>query len=123
VRTAINVGGGAVGPRLRVRIIGEGTHPEDTVLLNERPFANNVQDRIARFQDIDRIEVENLTFDVGSGNPGAVGLQFYSNNSGAVRDCRFVAGEGSGWIGLINRVRDGVALVPRRFKLGGHGPS
>jgi hypothetical protein len=34
--------------------------------------------------------VENLTFDVGAGNPGAVALQFYSNNSGAVRDCRFV---------------------------------
>ena len=35
--------------------------------------------------------VENLTFDVGRGNPGATALQFYSNNSGAVRDCRFVA--------------------------------
>lgn len=50
--------------------------------------------------------VENLTFDVGSGNPGAVGLQFYSNNSGAVRDCRFVAWEGSGWIGLDLAHRD-----------------
>ncbi len=29
--------------------------------------------------------VENLTFDVGAENPGATALQFYSNNTGAVR--------------------------------------
>jgi hypothetical protein len=50
--------------------------------------------------------VENLTFDVGRGNPGAVGLQFYSNNSGAVRDCRFIAAEGSGVAGLDLGHRD-----------------
>lgn len=50
--------------------------------------------------------VENLTFDVGNRNPGAVGLQFYSNNTGAVRDCRFVAGDGSGAVGLDLSHRD-----------------
>lgn len=30
--------------------------------------------------------IENLTIEVGSGNPGAVGLEFYCNNTGAVRD-------------------------------------
>ena len=50
--------------------------------------------------------VENLTFDVGAGNPGATALQFYSNNSGAVRDCRFVATEGSGVTGLDLGHRD-----------------
>lgn len=50
--------------------------------------------------------IENLTFDVGEGNPGAVALQFYSNNSGAVRDCRFVAGAGSGQTGLDLGHRD-----------------
>lgn len=44
--------------------------------------------------------VENLTFDVGENNPAAIGLQFYSNNSGAVRNCRFIAGDSSGLIGL-----------------------
>lgn len=59
--------------------------------------------------------VENLTFDVGGRNPGAIALQFYSNNSGAVRDCRFVAGEGSGVIGLDLGHRDmnGPLLVQR----------
>jgi hypothetical protein len=57
--------------------------------------------------------VENLTFDVGSRNPGAVGLQFYSNNTGAVRDCRFIAGEGSGVVGvdLAHRDMNGPLLV------------
>jgi hypothetical protein len=50
--------------------------------------------------------VEHLTFDVGKGNPGATALQFYSNNSGAVRDCRFVAGEDSGAVGLDLGHRD-----------------
>lgn len=50
--------------------------------------------------------VENLTFDVGERNPGAIALQFYSNNSGAVRDCRFIAGEGSGVVGLDLAHRD-----------------
>ena len=50
--------------------------------------------------------VQDLTFDVGRDNPGATALQFYSNNSGAVRDCRFVAGEGSGAVGLDLAHRD-----------------
>lgn len=50
--------------------------------------------------------IENLTFDVGSGNPGAVALQFYSNNSGAVRNCRFFAAPDSGHTGLDLAHRD-----------------
>lgn len=50
--------------------------------------------------------VQDLTFDVGRNNPGAIGLQFYSNNSGAVRNCRFLAPEGSGLIGLDLGHRD-----------------
>jgi len=56
--------------------------------------------------------VENLTFDTGKENPGASGLQFYSNNSGAVRDCRFVAAEGSGDTGLdLARDMNGRLLI------------
>lgn len=50
--------------------------------------------------------VQDITFDVGNQNPGAIGLQFYSNNSGAVRNCRFLAAEGSGLIGLDLGHRD-----------------
>jgi hypothetical protein len=64
--------------------------------------------------------VENLTFDVGHRNPGAVGLQFYSNNTGAVRDCRFVAGDGSGAVGLdlAHRDMNGPLLVKNCEVLG-----
>lgn len=50
--------------------------------------------------------IQDVTFDVGRVNPGAVGLQFYSNNSGAVRNCRFIAGEDSGAVGLDLAHRD-----------------
>ena len=50
--------------------------------------------------------VQDVTFDVGRDNPGAIGLQFYSNNSGAVRNCRLIASEGSGLVGLDLGHRD-----------------
>ena len=54
--------------------------------------------------------VQDLTFDVGNDNPGAIGLQFYSNNSGAVRNCRFISdpssSPSSGAIGLDLAHRD-----------------
>jgi hypothetical protein len=50
--------------------------------------------------------VENITFDVGNDNAGAIGLQFYSNNSGAVRNCRFLANKESGLVGLDLGHRD-----------------
>jgi len=59
--------------------------------------------------------VENLTFDVGKGNPGATALRFFSNNTGAVRDCRFIAPEGSGAVGidLAHHDMNGPLLVSR----------
>ncbi len=44
--------------------------------------------------------IQDITFDSGRDNAGAIGLQFYSNNSGAIRNCRFIAAEESGLIGL-----------------------
>ena len=43
---------------------------------------------------------EDLTIHTGSGNPGAVGLDFFANNSGAVRNLRIISGDGSGFAGL-----------------------
>ncbi len=57
--------------------------------------------------------IQDLTFDVGNENPAAIALQFYSNNSGAIRNCRFIAGENSGYAGLdlIHRDMNGPLLV------------
>jgi len=43
---------------------------------------------------------EDLTINSGSGNPEAVGLDFFANNSGAARNLRIVSGDGSGFAGL-----------------------
>lgn len=50
--------------------------------------------------------VQDLTFDVGANNPGAIALQFYSNNSGAIRNCRFRSDGSSGHTGLDLAHRD-----------------
>lgn len=44
--------------------------------------------------------VRNLTFDAGRGNPGAIGLQFFSNNTGCVREVTIRSGDGQGVTGL-----------------------
>lgn len=44
--------------------------------------------------------VEQLTIDSGRGNPAAVGLDFYANNSGAVRNVRIRSGDGLGKAGF-----------------------
>lgn len=44
--------------------------------------------------------VEHLTIDVGTGNPGAIGIDYLANNIGAVRDVTVRAPAGSGAIGI-----------------------
>jgi hypothetical protein len=64
--------------------------------------------------------VRGLTVSVGRGNPGAVGLQFYANNYGAVRDCRIVSEDGQGAIGLDLGHRDmNGPLLVRRVRVAG----
>ncbi len=45
-------------------------------------------------------DVRNLTIDTGANNPGAIGLRFFSNNTGAVRDVEIRSGDGQGVTGL-----------------------
>lgn len=44
--------------------------------------------------------VKNMTFNTGTGNAGAIGLRFYSNNSGTAKYITIVSGDGNGAIGL-----------------------
>ena len=50
--------------------------------------------------------VHGLTFNVGRNNPGAIGLQFYANNYGAVRNCHIISEDGQGVAGLDLGHRD-----------------
>lgn len=44
--------------------------------------------------------IENMTIDVGAGNPGAIAIDFLGNNIGAIRNVTLRAKPGSGAIGL-----------------------
>lgn len=56
--------------------------------------------------------VEDLTIDVGNGNPGAVGIDYLANNIGAVRDVTVRAPGNSGAIGIaMTRKWPGPALI------------
>ncbi len=44
--------------------------------------------------------VSELTIDIGRGNPGAKGMEFFSNNTGSVRNVRIISQDGLGAIGL-----------------------
>ena len=58
--------------------------------------------------------VENLTIDVGAGNPGAIGIDYLANNIGAIRNVRVTAPPGSGAIGIsMQRKWPGPALLQR----------
>jgi hypothetical protein len=58
--------------------------------------------------------IENLTIDVGTGNPGAIGVDYLANNIGAIRDVRVIAPAGSGAIGIaMQRKWPGPALLRR----------
>jgi len=50
--------------------------------------------------------VQDLTFEVGPDNPGAIGLQFYTNNTGAARRLMIRSTDGQGRIGLDLAHRD-----------------
>lgn len=50
--------------------------------------------------------IQNITFDVGRKNTGAIGLQFYSNNTGALREVAIQSQDGLGVAGLDLSHRD-----------------
>ncbi|MEO0472187.1 MAG: glycosyl hydrolase family 28-related protein [Bacteroidota bacterium] len=59
-----------------------------------------------------RQNLRNLTINVGSGNPGAMGLDYIANNSGAVRDVEILSTDGQGLCGLaMNRTWPGPCLI------------
>lgn len=57
---------------------------------------------------------ENMTIDVGAGNPGAVGLVYFGNNSGAVRNVTIRSGDpqgrGAAGLALIHEIISGCCV-------------
>ena len=64
--------------------------------------------------DVMHSYVRNLTVDVGSGNPGAIGLRFMSNNSGAMYHVTILSSDpkGAGKLGLdLRQGQNGPCLI------------
>ena len=66
---------------------------------------------------------EDLTINCGRGNPGAVGLDFFANNSGAVRNVEAVSEDGAGFAGILLGHSNYSGILIKRVKVGGfdHG--
>jgi hypothetical protein len=59
-----------------------------------------------------RHSIINLTVDTGSGNPGAVGIDYLANNRGAVEKVTVRSGDGQGYAGiLMSRNWPGPAMI------------
>jgi hypothetical protein len=54
-----------------------------------------------------------LTFDVGSGNPGAIGVDFTASNTGAMENVAIVSGDGQGAVGLNLTREVGPCLIKK----------
>ena len=67
---------------------------------NPRPIIQTRDGNIAF-----RNYIRDLTINTGSGNPGAVGIDYISNNRGAIENVNIVSGDGAGIAG-INMARD-----------------
>jgi Pectate lyase superfamily protein/F5/8 type C domain len=74
------------------------TNPASPVALLDVGFFQNNSGNTAA--DWFQINLNQLTIHTGSGNPGAIGLRFYSNNVGVARDLKITSGDGQGVCGL-----------------------
>ncbi len=82
--------------RLRDRTFRDAAQPQPVLSLgfNGRPDGTGVH------ADWFNNNVGQFTIDTGTGNPGAIGLQYYSNNAGALRNVKIVSPDATGVIGL-----------------------
>lgn len=74
---------------------------------SQTPYTSN-GDGNAAFRN----SITNLTVDTGSGNPGAIGIDYLANNQGAVEEVTIKSGDGAGVAGLsMTRSYPGPCLI------------
>ena len=101
----VNTYGSEMNQQIRIR--GAGRNRSIIRLKDNAPgFGKGQRKPVISFMQKDNTNVatsnycEDLTINCGKGNAGAVGLDFFANNSGAVRNVRIVSEDGSGFAGL-----------------------
>lgn len=104
-RDLVNTAGAELNQQIRLR----GAGVDKTVIRladHTGGFGAGARKPVISFMPADTSNVatsnycEDLTIDCGRGNPGTVGLDFFANNSGAVRNVKVVSPEGSGFAGI-----------------------
>jgi hypothetical protein len=84
-------------PKAVIHTASQGTSPDDTLGTGVNGFENCIYD---------------LTVDVGSGNPGAVGIDYLATDMGTIENVLILSGDGGGTVGLyFSRDRPGPCLV------------
>ena len=101
----VNTYGSEMNQQIRIR--GAGADRTVIRLRDQAPgFGVGARKPVISYMAAERTNVatsnycEELTIHTGRGNPGAVGLDFFANNTGAVRKVRIVSGDGTGFAGL-----------------------
>ena len=99
---------------------GNPTNPKPVVLTasycfaGEAPSCNRNRDHAGKGEGNEayRNFVRDLTVDTGSGNPGAIGIDFLANNGGSVRRVTVRSGDGQGVAGVsMTRKWPGPAII------------
>ncbi|MGL5003823.1 MAG: glycosyl hydrolase family 28-related protein, partial [Casimicrobium sp.] len=76
------------------------------VTASESPFGDGGNNQ--GFQN----SIRDLTINTGSGNPGAVGIDYIVSNQGAIKDVKIVSGDGLGYAGIrLERKWPGPGLI------------
>ena len=96
----------------------DSAHPKPVIFTSSKLLDGNAtgggKDYVGLGEGNDAYEnfVENLTIEIGAGNPGAIGIDFHGNNVDAIRNVSLRAPAGSGAIGLsMTRKWPGPTLV------------
>ncbi len=98
------------GSELSWQLRFRGAGPGRSVLRlrdHAEGFDGDTPKPVVRFMRRERSNVcmsnyfEDLGIHTGRGNPSAIGLDFYANNTGAVRNVAIESGDGSGFAGLL----------------------
>jgi hypothetical protein len=90
---------------------GDPAHPAPVILTTSKGLGL-VHNTTGNGTDAYRNAIENLTINVGSGNPGAIGISYLANNVGSIRNVTLIAPTGSGLTGIdMSRGFIGPALI------------
>jgi hypothetical protein len=102
-----------------ITLQGQGSSVSMIKLQNDAPGFNDPRERKPVLATPFGAEafahnIFDLTVDIGSGNPGAVGIDYLSNKHGAIKNVTIRSSDRKGKVGLdMTRTRPGPALVQR----------